>query len=115
MKEGLRQCIRPLGGECSPGLDEIRRVPVLRIPTASYGPFEQSGFRYAVLTVLSSSLIQCRPRWDKFDSAGEQNCLCRHFLGYYSIILAGRKDCPRDPGQFVCGCHDQYISWRSAL
>ncbi len=30
MKEGLRQCIRPSGGECSPGLDEIRRVPVLR-------------------------------------------------------------------------------------
>src|ERR1039458_4365719 len=29
MKESLRQCIRPLGGECSPGLDEIRRVPVL--------------------------------------------------------------------------------------
>ena len=30
MKESLRQCIRPLGGEFSPGLDEIRRVPVLR-------------------------------------------------------------------------------------
>jgi hypothetical protein len=29
MKESLRQCIRPLGGEFSPGLDEIRRVPVL--------------------------------------------------------------------------------------
>jgi len=29
MKEGLRQCIRPLGGEFSPGLDEIRRLPVL--------------------------------------------------------------------------------------
>jgi hypothetical protein len=28
MKQSLRQCIRPLGGE-SPGLDEIRRVPVL--------------------------------------------------------------------------------------
>jgi hypothetical protein len=35
MKEGLRQCMRPLGGECSPGLDEIRRVPVLRKRTAS--------------------------------------------------------------------------------
>ena len=30
MKESLRQCMRPLGGEFSPGLDEIRRVPVLR-------------------------------------------------------------------------------------
>jgi hypothetical protein len=29
MKKSLRQCIRPLGGEFSPGLDEIRRVPVL--------------------------------------------------------------------------------------
>jgi hypothetical protein len=29
MKESLRQCIRPSGGEFSPGLDEIRRVPVL--------------------------------------------------------------------------------------
>jgi hypothetical protein len=29
MKESLRQCIRPLSGEFSPGLDEIRRVPVL--------------------------------------------------------------------------------------
>ena len=29
MKDSLRQCIRPLGGEFSPGLDEIRRVPVL--------------------------------------------------------------------------------------
>jgi hypothetical protein len=29
MKESLRQCIRPLGGEFFPGLDEIRRVPVL--------------------------------------------------------------------------------------
>jgi hypothetical protein len=29
MKESLRQCIRPLCGEFSPGLDEIRRVPVL--------------------------------------------------------------------------------------
>jgi hypothetical protein len=28
-EESLRQCIRPLGGEFSPGLDEIRRVPVL--------------------------------------------------------------------------------------
>jgi hypothetical protein len=35
MKEGLRQCIRPVGGEKSPGLDEIRRVPVLRKRTAS--------------------------------------------------------------------------------
>ena len=29
VKESLRQCIQPLGGEFSPGLDEIRRVPVL--------------------------------------------------------------------------------------
>jgi len=39
MKEGLRQCIRPFGGECSPGLDGIRRVPVLRKRSASHGPF----------------------------------------------------------------------------
>jgi hypothetical protein len=37
---------------------------------ASYGPFEQSGFRCAVLTVLSSLLIRCRPRWGKLDVAG---------------------------------------------
>jgi hypothetical protein len=28
-EESLRQCIRPVCGEVSPGHDEIRRVPVL--------------------------------------------------------------------------------------
>ena len=34
MKEGLRKCIRPVGGEKSPGHDEIRRVPVLQNASA---------------------------------------------------------------------------------
>ena len=63
MKESLRQCIRPLGGEFSPGLDEIRRVPVLRNPSATEWPIRQTGFRHAVVTVLSSLLFRCRPWW----------------------------------------------------
>ena len=31
---------------------------------AAYGPFRQAGFRYAVVTVLSSLLVRCRPRWE---------------------------------------------------
>ena len=65
MKESLRQCIRPVcGGFYSPGHDEIRRVPVLQNPSAVLEPFEKSGFRYAVVTVLSSLLVRCRPRWE---------------------------------------------------
>jgi hypothetical protein len=33
-EESLRQCIRPVGGELSPGHDEIRRVPVLQNASA---------------------------------------------------------------------------------
>jgi len=33
-EESLRQCIRPVCGDVSPGHDEIRRVPVLRNPSA---------------------------------------------------------------------------------
>ena len=33
-KESLRKCIRPVGGEQSPGHDEIRRVPVLQNASA---------------------------------------------------------------------------------
>lgn len=32
-----------------------------------------------------------------------------------SIVLARREHCPRDPRQFVCCCHDQYVSWRPGL
>jgi len=34
MKKSLRKCIRPVGGELSPGHDEIRRVPVLQNASA---------------------------------------------------------------------------------
>jgi hypothetical protein len=33
-EESLRQCIRPVCGEVSPGHDEIRRVPVLQNASA---------------------------------------------------------------------------------
>src|SRR3984893_17780656 len=82
---------------------------------ASYGPFRQAGFRCAVLTVLSSSLIRCRPRWGELDVAGCYACLYCQCLGYCSIVLARREHCPRDPRQFVCCCHDQYVSWRPRL
>ena len=61
-----RVCVNVSGlfVEMSPGHDEIRRVPVLRNPSAVSGPFEQTGFRCAVLTVLSSLLVRCRPRWE---------------------------------------------------
>jgi hypothetical protein len=34
VKKSLRKCIRPVGGEQSPGHDEIRRVPVLQNASA---------------------------------------------------------------------------------
>ncbi len=33
-------------------------------PRPCKGHFEQTGFRCAVLTVLSSLLVRCRPRWE---------------------------------------------------
>ena len=68
MKKSLRKCIRPVSGEEPPGHDEIRRVPVLQNASAVEEPFEQTGVRYAVLTVLSSSLVQCRPGWESLMS-----------------------------------------------
>jgi hypothetical protein len=35
MKKSLRKCIRPVGGELSPGHDEIRREPVLQNASAA--------------------------------------------------------------------------------
>src|SRR3984893_6821248 len=115
MKESLRQCIRPLGGEFLLALMRYAAYLSFEITPASYGPFRQAGFRCAVLTVLSSSLIRCRPRWGELDVAGCYACLYCQCLGYCSIVLARREHCPRDPRQFVCCCHDQYVSWRPGL
>src|SRR5258708_33804014 len=82
---------------------------------ASYGPFRQAGFRCAVLTVLSSSLIRCRPRWGELDFAGCYACLYCQCLGYGSIVLARREPCPPSSRLFVGCCPTPYSSGRPGL
>jgi hypothetical protein len=44
----LRKCIRPLGGDVSPGHDDDPRVPVLISRTVCYDPSRSKVFRHAV-------------------------------------------------------------------
>src|SRR5665213_2441242 len=64
MKESLRQCIRPVVESVLLAMMRYAAYLSFENAPASYGPFRQAGFRCAVLTVLSSSLVRCRPRWE---------------------------------------------------
>ena len=78
------------------------------------GPFWQTGFRDAVMTVLSSSL----DRADLGERAGNRLCLAglgSSFGGHAPIVLASREHSPCDASQLVGHGDDQHVARGSAL
>jgi len=77
-------------------------------------PFEQTGFRDAVMTVLSSSLVRAdlgERAWDRLCFAG----LGSSFGGHDPIVLASREHSPCNASQLVGHGDDQHVARGSAL
>ena len=65
-KTSLRKCIRPLVEPSAPGQDELRAYLSLLVGRLLSTIFGHQVPRHAVVTVLSSLLFLCRPRWVNF-------------------------------------------------
>jgi hypothetical protein len=79
-------------------------------PRPHESPFKDR-FQARRLTVLSSSLVLCRRRWDRVDVA----LLCHDSVRDSAVLLTYGEDCPRDTCQLVGHRDDQHVRWCSNL